>query len=92
MFKMIINNIKNENVEYLDKIIESNNCKIDKITYINKDNGITMEDGYIPVYMQYFYLNYVIISKEKCFLEFTRYLYVNRVKTIESLKDNLVLV
>ena len=92
MFVMKINNIKNENVEYLNKIIESNNCRIDKITYINKDNGILMEDGYIPIYLQYFNLNYTVICNEIYFLEFIKYLYINRLKTIENLKDNLALV
>ena len=73
-------------IDWLEDIIDENNCKIERKEWKSKYNSYVIYD-YEPFCTDGFEINLVISAKEPAYLNFIKYLYNEKISTIEYLNN-----
>ena len=81
-------NVSKDVLLWLEKITVENNCRIDKKEWRSKYNSYVVYD-YEPFCSDGFEISLTVSSSSKDHLKFIKYLYENKLKTIEYLKNCL---
>jgi hypothetical protein len=81
---MEIKNVNKEIVNWLEDIIEENNSRIEKKEWKSKYNSYVVYD-YEPFCTDGFEINITISSYDEAYLHFIKYLYDEKVSTIDYL-------
>ena len=79
-------NIDKDIVEWLEDIAEENNCRIEKKEWKSKYNSYVIYD-YEPFCSDGFEINVTISSHDINYLYFLKFLYTNKINTIEYLNN-----
>ena len=79
-------NIDKDIVEWLEDIAEENNCRIEKKEWKSKYNSYVIYD-YEPFCSDGFEINLTISSHDVNYLYFLKFLYDNKLDTIEYLNN-----
>ncbi|HSA06367.1 MAG TPA: hypothetical protein P5556_04240 [Candidatus Gastranaerophilales bacterium] len=82
-------NVPRDVLSWLEKVVLENNCRIEKKEWISKYNSYVVYD-YEPFCSDGFEICLTISSTSKNYLKFIQYLYENKLKTIEYLKNCLI--
>lgn len=83
--KMEMKNVDKNIIDWLENIIEENYGRIERKEWKSKYNSYVVYD-YEPFCTDGFEINLVITSHDPAFLNFIKYLYEEKVNTIEYLK------
>ena len=78
-------NINKELVDWLEKTSLENNCRVDRKEWKSKYNSYVVYD-YEPFCSDGFEINMVVSSYDVNYLNFLKFLFENKIKTIEYLK------
>ena len=81
-----IKNINREIVDWLEDVAEENNCRIERKEWKSKYNSYVVYD-YEPFCSEGFEINLLLSSPEISYLNFIRYLYREKLNTIEYLNN-----
>jgi hypothetical protein len=81
-----IKNINRNIVDWLENIAEENNCRVERKEWKSKYNSYVVYD-YEPFCSEGFEINLLISSIDVSYLNFIKYLYKEKMSTIEYL-DN----
>lgn len=81
-FKNIDKNI----INWFENVAEENNCRIEKKEWKSKYNSYVTYD-YEPFCSDGFEINVVVSSTDSTYLNFLKYLYTEKVNTIEYLNN-----
>ena len=81
-----IKNISKDIVNWVEDIAEENNCKIERKEWKSKYNSYVVYD-YEPFCTDGFEINLVITSYNAAYLNFIKYLYDEKISTIEYLNS-----
>lgn len=81
-------NISKDLLPWIEQIALENNCRIDKKEWRSKYNSYVVYD-YEPFCSDGFEVNMTIASKNKNNLKFIKYLYDNKIRTLEYLRNCL---
>ena len=81
-----IKNISRDLISWLEGIAAENNCTVDKKEWKSKYNSYVVYD-YEPFCSDGFEINMVISSYDANYLYFLKYLYDNKLNTIEYLNN-----
>jgi len=81
-----IKNINREVVGWLEDIAEENNCKIERKEWKSKYNSYVVYD-YEPFCSEGFEINMLLSSFDVSYLNFIKYLYKEKINTIEYLNS-----
>lgn len=79
-------NINKEIVDWLENIVEENNGKVEKKEWKSKYNSYVVYD-YEPFCTDGFEINMTITSFDQSYLNFIKYLYDEKVSTIDYLNN-----
>ncbi len=87
----IYNQLEMKNVDknilgWFEDIIDENKCKIERKEWKSKYNSYVVYD-YEPFCTEGFEINLVISSRDRAYLNFIKYLYDEKVSTIEFLNN-----
>ena len=88
--RLEIKNIDQNLLPWLEDVIEENNSKLEKKEWKSKYNSYVVYD-YEPFCTEGFEINLVITSREMSFLNFIKYLYDEKVSTIEYLNSCIMI-
>ena len=80
-----IKNVSKEIVDWLEDIADENNCKIERKEWKSKYNSYVVYD-YEPFCSEGFEINILFSSYDISYLNFIKYLYNEKVLTIEYLE------
>ena len=83
---MEIKNINRDIVDWLEDIAEENNCRIERKEWKSKYNNYVVYD-YEPFCSEGFEINMLLSSTEVSYLNFIRYLYKEKLATLEYLNN-----
>ena len=81
-----IKNISKDIVNLVEDVAEENNCKIERKEWKSKYNSYVVYD-YEPFCTDGFEINLVITSHNAAYLNFIKYLYDEKISTIEYLNS-----
>ena len=81
-----IKNINKDVVNWLEDIAEENNCKIERKEWKSKYNSYVVYD-YEPFCSEGFEINLLLSSSEITYLNFIKYLYKEKISTIDYLNS-----
>jgi len=81
-----IKNINKSIINWVENIAEENNCKIEKKEWKSKYNNYVIYD-YEPFCSDGFEINMLLSSKDSSYLSFIKYLYDEKINTIEYLNN-----
>ena len=81
-------NVSRDILQWLEKIAVENNCRIEKKEWRSKYNSYVVYD-YEPFCSDGFEINLSISSISDNYLQFIKFLYDNKLNTIEHLKNCL---
>ena len=81
-----IKNINKDLVFWLEDIAEENNCKIERKEWKSKYNSYVVYD-YEPFCSEGFEINILFSSFDNSYLNFTKYLYNEKISTLEYLEN-----
>ena len=84
--RLEMKNVDKNVLDWLEDIIDENNCKIERKEWKSKYNSYVVYD-YEPFCTDGFEINLVISSKEPAYLNFIKYLYNEKINTIEYLNN-----
>ena len=84
-FSTEFKNINKELVDWLERTSQETNCRVDRKEWKSKYNSYVVYD-YEPFCSDGFEINMVVSSYDVNYLNFLKYLFENKVKTIEYLK------
>lgn len=84
--RLEMKNINKEIVDWLENIVEENNGKIEKKEWKSKYNSYVVYD-YEPFCTDGFEINMTITSFDQSYLNFIKYLYDEKVSTIDYLNN-----
>ena len=84
--QMEMKNIDKNLLPWLEEIIDENNSQIERKEWKSKYNSYVVYD-YEPFCTEGFEINLVITSKEASYLNFIKYLYDEKISTIEYLNN-----
>ena len=84
--RMEMKNVDKNILNWLEDIIDENNCKIERKEWKSKYNSYVVYD-YEPFCTDGFEINLVISSNEPAYLNFIKYLYNEKINTIEYLNN-----
>jgi len=84
--RLEMKNIDKDIMPWLEDIIDENNCKLERKEWKSKYNSYVVYD-YEPFCSEGFEINLVITSKEPSYLQFIKYLYEQKINTIEYLNN-----
>jgi len=79
-------NVSKDLLHWLEKTAVENNCRVEKKEWRSKYNSYVVYD-YEPFCPDGFEISITISSTSKNYLKFIQYLYGNKMKTIEYLKN-----
>jgi hypothetical protein len=83
---MELKNVDKNILPWLEDIIDENNCQIERKEWKSKYNSYVVYD-YEPFCTEGFEINLVISARESSFLNFVKYLYDEKLSTIEYLNN-----
>lgn len=83
------NNVSKDILPWLEDIAEENNCKIERKEWKSKYNSYVIYD-YEPFCSDGFEINLVLSSFSREHLDFLKYLYENKITTIEYLNSCVI--
>ena len=83
-----IKNISKDTVSWVEDLAEENNCRIERKEWKSKYNSYVVYD-YEPFCSEGFEINMLLSSFDMSYLNFIKYLYNEKLSTIEYL-DNCV--
>lgn len=83
---MEIKNINRDIVDWVEDIAEENNCKIERKEWKSKYNSYVVYD-YEPFCSEGFEINLLLSSLDISYLNFIKYLYNEKLNTIEYLNN-----
>src|SRR5574344_1864045 len=81
-----IKNINKDIVNWLENIAEENNCKVERKEWKSKYNSYVVYD-YEPFCSEGFEINLLISSFDISYLNFIKYLYDEKISTINYLNN-----
>lgn len=81
-----IKNINRDIVDWLEDVAEENNCRIERKEWKSKYNSYVVYD-YEPFCSEGFEINILLSSLEISYLNFVKYLYKEKLNTIEYLNN-----
>ncbi len=81
-----IKNINRDIVDWLENIAEENGCRIERKEWKSKYNSYVVYD-YEPFCSEGFEINLLLSSSEISYLNFIRYLYKEKLTTLEYLNN-----
>ena len=81
-----IKNINRDIVEWVENIAEENNCRIERKEWKSKYNSYVVYD-YEPFCSEGFEINILFSSPDISYLNFLKYLYTEKINTIEYLNN-----
>lgn len=81
-----IKNINRDIVDWLEGVAEENNCRVERKEWKSKYNNYVVYD-YEPFCSEGFEINLLLSSSEISYLNFIRYLYREKLSTIEYLNN-----
>lgn len=84
--RLEMKNVNKNLLPWLEDIIEENNSQIERKEWKSKYNSYVVYD-YEPFCTEGFEINLIISAKENAFLNFIKYLYDEKVSTIEYLNN-----
>lgn len=84
--RMEMKNIDQNLLSWLEDIIDENKARIERKEWKSKYNSYVVYD-YEPFCTEGFEINLIISSRESSFLNFIKYLYDEKVNTIEYLNN-----
>lgn len=84
--RMEMKNVDQNILPWLEDIIEENNSRIERKEWKSKYNSYVVYD-YEPFCTEGFEINLVVSSRENSYLNFIKYLYDEKVSTIEYLNS-----
>ena len=84
--RLEMKNINKDSLDWLEDIIDENNARIEKKEWKSKYNSYVVYD-YEPFCTDGFEINLVITSYNPAYLKFIKYLYDEKVSTIEYLNN-----
>ena len=84
--RMEMKNVDKNILGWLEDIIDENNCKIERKEWKSKYNSYVIYD-YEPFCTDGFEINLVISAKDPAYLNFIKYLYNEKISTIEYLNN-----
>ena len=88
--RMEMKNVDQNILPWLEDIIEENNCKLERKEWKSKYNSYVVYD-YEPFCTEGFEINLVLSSCDVSFLNFVKYLYDEKVSTIEYLNSCIMI-
>jgi hypothetical protein len=88
--RLEMKNIDPDLLPWLEDIIDENNSKIERKEWKSKYNSYVVYD-YEPFCTEGFEINLVISSREVSYLNFIKYLYDEKVSTIEYLNNCIMI-
>ena len=81
-----IKNINKEMVNWIEDIVEENNCRIERKEWKSKYNSYVVYD-YEPFCSEGFEINMLLSAFDISYLNFIKYLYNEKLSTIEYLEN-----
>lgn len=81
-----IKNINKDYVDWVEDIAEENNCRIERKEWKSKYNSYVVYD-YEPFCSEGFEINILLSSFDIAYLNFIKYLYNEKLSTIEYLEN-----
>ncbi len=84
--RLEMKNVNKEILSWLEDIIEENNSRIERKEWKSKYNSYVVYD-YEPFCTDGFEINLVITSHDAAYLNFIKYLYEEKISTIEYLNN-----
>lgn len=81
-----IKNVNRDIVDWLEDIAEENNCRIERKEWKSKYNSYVVYD-YEPFCSEGFEINLLISSQQVSYLNFIKYLYKEKLSTLEYLNN-----
>lgn len=84
--RLEMKNVNKDVVAWLEDIIEENNSRVERKEWKSKYNSYVVYD-YEPFCTDGFEINLVITSYDQSYLDFIKYLYDEKVSTIEYLNS-----
>ena len=84
--RMEMKNVDKNIIDWLEDIIDENNCKVERKEWKSKYNSYVIYD-YEPFCTDGFEINLVISAKDPAYLNFIKYLYNEKISTIEYLNN-----
>ena len=81
-----IKNVNRDIVDWLEDIAEENNCRIERKEWKSKYNSYVVYD-YEPFCSEGFEINLLISSQQISYLNFIKYLYKEKLSTLEYLNN-----
>lgn len=84
--KLEIKNINKNIIDWLEDIIEENNARIERKEWKSKYNSYVIYD-YEPFCTDGFEINLIIASHDASYLNFIKYLYDEKISTINYLNN-----
>ncbi len=88
--RMEMKNIDKNILPWFEDIIDENNCKIERKEWKSKYNSYVVYD-YEPFCTEGFEINLVISSRQRQYLDFVKYLYDEKINTIEYLNNCIMI-
>ena len=83
---MEIKNVNKDVIDWLEYIAEENNCRVERKEWKSKYNSYVVYD-YEPFCSEGFEINLLISSVDLSYLNFIKYLYNEKLATIEYLNN-----
>ena len=81
-----IKNVNKDIVDWLENIVDENNCRVERKEWKSKYNSYVVYD-YEPFCADGFEINLLISSFDPDYIEFIKYLYDEKISTIEYLNN-----
>jgi len=81
-----IKNIDKDIAEWVENVAEENNCKVERKEWKSKYNSYVVYD-YEPFCSEGFEINIILSSVDISYLNFIKYLYNEKMSTIEYLNN-----
>ena len=79
-------NVNKDILQWFEALIAENNCKIERKEWKSKYNSYVIYD-YEPFCTDGFEINFVISAYDDAYLKFIKYLYEEKINTIEFLNN-----
>jgi len=84
--RLEMKNVNKDIVAWLEEIVEENNSRVERKEWKSKYNSYVVYD-YEPFCTDGFEINLVITSYDEAYLNFIKYLYEEKVSTIDYLNN-----
>jgi hypothetical protein len=84
---MQLNNVNKDITSWLEDVFYENNCRIERKEWKSKYNSYVVVYDYEPFCADGFEINYLISCYDYTFLNFVKYLYDDRIRTIQYLNN-----